>query len=856
MNTDLWLRAKTILGEVADLAPDERAARIAAASDGDADLRAEVERLLALDDEAGLYFGALQGALNPEDAAPGQIGVYRIVGEIGRGGMGAVYLGERCDGQFEQRVAIKVVHDGIGGRLIARFREERRILAQLEHPGIAYLVDGGSLPDGRPYFVMEHVEGESITAYADRKRLDVEARLALFREVCAAVAYAHRNLVIHRDLKPGNVMVEEDDQGQPSIKLLDFGIARIIEEGIAGKAIDDDGQPGKREPGAAGARAALPAQALTEHGDRLLTPLYAAPEQILGHPATTAVDIYALGVLLHELLTGARPFAAAASTRQEMERAILETDPPPPSQAAAMADPGTAAHRKSTPRQLARRLHGDLDSIVLKALRKQPERRYAFAAQLSEDINRHLTGRAVTARRGTWRYRTHLFVRRYRWGVAATTVVVLAALSMAALHVSRITHERDLARAATAKAEAVSELLIGMFNSADPAQARGQEVTVREVMDRAATELEGKLSEQPALLAEMDHIIGGVYMHLGEYEPANNLLRRALELRRQLHGPRHLDVSESLHSLAVLAWAQGRHGDAETMLRDVLARRLQAMGPDDLEVARVRNDLAAVLRRTGKLGECEALYRQAIATRRAQLGDDHPDLLSSLNNLAVLLNDLGRVEEAEALYREVIASRRRAFGPIHPKVANTMGSLAESLRARGRFDESEALSREVLAMRLALYDDTHPLVALSMNALGGALRGQKRYDEAEVSYRKALAIRRKAFGNEHQLTASSLNNLGNLYRDKGEPARAEPLYREAIAIYRTKMGDDHPWTATGIKNLGEMFLQMGDNASAQAQFSEALRIRELVYGDAHPLVAETRTLLESARAAQQVSDAR
>ena len=862
MHTDLWLRAKTILGDIVDLAPHERAARIATASNGDTDLQAEVERLLALDDEAGSYFGALQGALNPGDAAPEQIGVYRIVDEIGRGGMGAVYLGERCDGQFEQRVAIKVVHDGIGGRLIARFREERRILAQLEHPGIAYLVDGGSLPDGRPYFVMEHVEGESITTYADRRRLDVTARLALFREVCAAVAYAHRNLVIHRDLKPGNVMVEEDDQGQPSIKLLDFGIARIIEEGIGGKGVGaSDGQQDGTEPGAVGIRAplaaqALTVQALTEHGDRLLTPLYAAPEQILGHPATTAVDIYALGVLLHELLTGTRPFADAASTRQEMERAILETDPPPPGQLARGVDPDTAARRKSTPRQLARRLHGDLDSIVLKALRKQPERRYAAATQLSEDIKRHLDGRAVSARRGTWRYRTRLFLRRYRWGVAATAVVALAALSMATLHVSRITHERDRAQAATAKAEAVSELLIGMFDSADPAQARGKEVTVREVMDRAAAELEDKLSGQPALLAEMDHIIGGVYAQLGEYEPADSLLRRSLELRRQLHGQRHPDVSESLHSLAVLAWIEGRHDDAEAMLRDVLARRLQAQGPDDLEVARARNDLAAVLRRTGRLEECETLYRQAIAVRRAQLGDDHPDVASSRNNLAVLLDDLGQSEAAEALYREVIASRRRSFGPIHPKVANTMGSLAESLRARERFDESEALSREVLAMRLALYDDTHPLVALSMNALGGALRGQERYDEAEELYRKALAIRREAFGDEHQLTASSLNNLGNLYRDKGEPARAEPLYREAIAIYRTKMGNDHPWTATGIKNLGKLLLQMSDYAGAQAQFSEALRIRQLVYGDAHPLVAEVRTLLGNARAGQQVSDAR
>lgn len=860
MNTDLWPRAKAILGDLAGVAPDQRAAGITAACGGDAALQAEVERLLALDREADSYFGGLQDALGRnEAAAPDQVGVYRIVREIGRGGMGTVFLGERCDGQFEQRVAIKVVRDGVGGRLLARFREERRILAQLEHPGIAYLLDGGSLPDGRPYFVMEHVQGESVTAYADRKRLDVPSRLALFRAICAAVAHAHRNLVVHRDLKPGNVMVEEDDQGQPSIKLLDFGIARIIEDGI-----DDDGpEPGGHlarpaSPHASVAAHALPGQdghapaerGLTDHGDRLLTPLYAAPEQIRGQKATTAVDIYALGVLLHELLTGTRPFAAAAASRQAMERAILETPPPAPSQVARELDAGTAGARACDPRQLARRLRGDLDSIVLKALRKRPEQRYASVAQLSDDVKRHLRGMAVTARRGSWPYRSRLFLRRHRWGVGVATAALLAGLSLAVLHVSRITHERDLARAETAKAEAVSALLIDMFDSADPAQARGEQVTVREILDLASARLEDELAGQPAVKAEMNHIMGGVYARLGEYDTAAGLLRSALELRRQLHGPRHPEVAESLQSLAVLAWMRGRYDRAETLLRDVLDQRLEFLGPDHLRVAAVRNDLAAVLRRQGELDECETLYRQAIAVRRAQLGEDHPDVVSSRNNLAVLLGEQGRFEAAEALYRDVIASRRRTLGPLHPDTANTMGNLAHLLRKQQRFREAEALSREVLAIRLQLYGEGHPRVGLTMNALGGALRGQGRYDEAEAFYRKALAIRREVFGERHQLVASSLNNLANLYRDRGNPAPAEPLYRQAIAIYREEVGEDHAWTATSIKNLGELLLEMDDAVAAEAQFREALRIREQVYSDGHWSIAEARSLLGTALARQ------
>lgn len=855
MKAERWLRAKEILGELDGVAREQHASRIAAACGGDSDLQSEVERLLALDGEAGAWFGGLQDALGrPEMATPERIGAYRIVREIGRGGMGAVFLGERCDGQFEQRVAIKVVRDGIGGRLIARFRDERRILAQLEHPGIAYLLDGGSLPDGRPYFVMEHVEGESITAYCDRKRLDIAARLGLFRDVCAAVAYAHRNLVVHRDLKPGNVMVEEDDQGQPSIKLLDFGIARIVEAGID----DGDVQPDKPRDG--GTHASVAAHGLLEHGltqhdERLLTPLYAAPEQLRGEPATTAVDTYALGVLLHELLTGARPFADAAATREQMERAILEDTPPPPSQVARDVDDSVAALRAADPAQLARRLHGDLDSIVQKTLRKQPERRYASVDQLSDDIQRHLHGIAVTARGTTWTYRTGLLLRRHRWGVAATAVALLAGLSLAALHVSRITHERDLATAEAAKAEEVAALLIGMFESADPAQARGEDVTVRAVLDRASARLDDGLSNQPAVQAEMKHIMGGIYAHLGEYDTAADLLQRGLALRRQLHGPRHPDVAESLQSLAVLEWMRGRYDRAEALLRDALAQHLEQPEPDQLKVAGVRNNLAAVLRRQGGFDEAESLYRQAIATRRAQLGDDHPDLLSSQHNLALLLNVQGSDEEAEALFRNVLASRRKTLGPIHPQIANTTDSLASVLRDEERFAEAESLLRETLAMRLALYDDNHPLVADTMNALGGALRGQQRYDEAETFYRKALAIRREVFGDGHQFIASSLNNLANLHRDRDNYAAAEPLYREAIGIYRDEVGAEHAWTATSIKSLGELYMKMGDAEAAEARFREALRVREKVHSPGHWQISEARSLLGASLTQQGRFDA-
>lgn len=388
MNDKHWLRAKELLADLLVMPVDERAAWMTQVCASDPELRAELERLLALDAEAKRYFAGLEGTLPDDDMAPSQIGVYRIVGEIGHGGMGTVYLGQRNDGQFEQSVAIKVVNDSVGGNMLARFRDERRILAQLKHPGIAYLLDGGSLADGRPYFIMEYIQGTQITVYADHERLGVPARLGLFRDVCAAVAYAHRNLVIHRDLKPGNVMVQEDDQGHASIKLLDFGIARIIQEGR------DDETNQHRQPRASDpAPLVHPAMTITERsptecGERMLTPRYAAPEQIRGEPTTTAADVYALGLLLHELLTGTHPFGDTVSSSDEMQRAILEGSPALPSLTASRMTAQATTLRSSTPRRLAQRLRGDLDAIVLKAIHKDPERRYASVGQLADDVRR------------------------------------------------------------------------------------------------------------------------------------------------------------------------------------------------------------------------------------------------------------------------------------------------------------------------------------------------------------------------------------------------------------------------------------------------------------------------------------
>lgn len=855
-DAERWLRAKEILGALDELAPGQRAARIAADCGDDAGLKAEVERLLALDAEAGPYFAGLRDALGQgELAQPEQIGVYRIIREIGHGGMGTVYLGQRNDGQFKQDVAIKVVRHGVGGNLLARFRDERRILAQLKHPGIAYLLDGGSLADGRPYFIMEYVQGESITAHADHRRLDVRARLELFRDVCAAVAHAHRSLVIHRDLKPANVMVQEDDEGHATVKLLDFGIARIIAEELGDDA-DVDGH------GLAGGAVTRPlpaadatARTATEHGERLLTPRYAAPEQIRGEPATLASDVYALGLLLHELLAGTHPFGAAVSTPEDMQRAILEDAPIPPSLTAGRVDAAVAALRDTTPGKLARRLHGDLDSIVLKAIQRDPEQRYASVGQLADDIRRHIEGDVVTARHGTATYRAGVFLRRHRRGVAVATLVLVAAVASAAWHVNNITHERDLARIEATKARQVTGLLVSMLESADPAQARGEEVAVREVLEQASGRMQTELADQPDVRAKMDAIIGTVYTSLGKYDEAETSLTRALELQRDLHGPDHPETLETMQAMAQLALRRGKNENAETLLRDVLARRREQPDPDPMLVASAQNDLAVALQRMGKHDESEALHRAALATASTTPGAAPEALMSARNSLAVLLVGKGEFDEAEKYYRLALAQQRELVGPVHPSLANTLHNLGVLMSKRQRFTEAEPLLRESLAMTRKLYDDNHPKVAVSMGQLATMLTKQKRYDEAEPLLDQALAMRRATLEPGHPHIAVNINNLANLYREQGDYVRAEPLYREAIAITRESAGAEHPWTSGMTGNLGTMYLRAGNANAAEEAFREALRIRQKNLAGDHWKVADMQSQLGAALAAQGQLDA-
>ncbi len=569
METGRLRRVNEILLATLEHEPPKRGAFLDRVCKGDEQVRCEVESLLAVDpelvDRLDCPVADLHGP--PAVVVEGKrIGPYRVVRELGRGGMGAVFLAARADGEYDRQVAVKVLKRGLDtAEIVHRFRTERQILANLGHPYIAELYEGGTTEDHRLYFVMEHIEGEPIDRYCDARRGTIRQRIELFRKVCSAVQFAHQSLVVHRDLKPGNILVTAD--GEP--KLLDFGVAKLLD-------------PETGEPVTA-----------TAAGLRLMTPEYASPEQVRGEPITTTSDVYSLGVMLYELLTGHRPHRLKAWQAEEVKRVICEQEPEKPSTAVSRVEEVRAEAgaivtltpeavsrvRGEEPRRLRRLLSGDLDSIVLRALRKEPQYRYASVEQLSKDLRRHLEGRPVRARKGTFAYRTGKLLRRRGKELAAAA----AALLLAGVAVDRESQQRHTA-CERDRAQRISGFLVELFKVSDPSEARGNSVTAREILDRSAARIEQELEKDPELRAALMTTIGEIYGNLGLYSEATQLLETALAQRQQLHGETHLEVAETLDVLVGLLYQkgelegaealdQGDYDGAESFIREALEKK-------------------------------------------------------------------------------------------------------------------------------------------------------------------------------------------------------------------------------------------------------------------------------------------
>jgi len=811
MDRERWSRIEELFQAAADLPRDNRARFLDQHCSDDPDLREEVESLLAADESPDPdYHAAISEAARQvvEDKAPAgigdRVGAYRILRKLGEGGMGAVFLGERADQQFEGLAAIKLLRSAAAhAQTVERFRAERQILADLNHPFIARLLDGGAGSDGSPYVVMEYVDGTPLDEWCDSRDLDLRGRIEIFRKVCDAVHYAHRKLIVHRDLKPANILVSDD--GSP--KLLDFGIAKILGEE---------------------ARSAV----VTGPLGRVMTPNFASPEQVLGQPVGTASDVYALGVLLYGLLAGQPPYDVAEQTPAETQRLVCEDDPPPPSKRAEGA--------------LRKKIAGELDDIVMTALDKDPERRYVSAERLSADLYRWLTGRPVTATRQTWSYRALKFVRRNRAGVAAAGAFVLLlgayALSMAVL-ADRLEIERDTARRERDKAEQTSGFLADIFRISDPGETRGNRVTAREILDWGAQKAERELSDQPELQAEVFDTVGVVYRNLGLYEQAERYLTSALELRQGLLPERHPDLAESLNHLAKALHDQGRYDEAERLYQASLESSRALAPQGDAAVAQNLNDLAMLRRDQGDYQAAEASAREALAMRQSVFGGERPEVSAAMHNLGTVLYRRGDYEEAERLFREALDLDRRLRGELHPDVAGGLASLGALLRQTDRGEEAESSFAKAIEITRELYGDRHTAVADGLRNLAEIHRTQGRLDEARNNLEEALNLDQQLFGDEHPNVAADLSLLGLLLQQRGDDPGAESRFREALEMRRSLLPESSPTVANSLLQLGSVLTNTGRPGEAQPLLEEALQVFTAALPDDHWQIAETRSIL-------------
>ena len=821
-----WSRLETLLDQALELPMDRRSTLLDRVGRDDPALRERVEQLLAADAAAGdflndgadawLRSGPLPPAGNADEGALDvgtRVGPYRVVQELGRGGMGIVYRAERADGEFVQVVALKLVRRGFDSDdTTVRFRRERQILAELDHPSIARLLDGGLHTDGRPYFAMELVEGEPITTYCDARRLTIDARVRLFCRVCDAVQYANGRLIVHRDLKPANIFVTATGD----LKLLDFGIAKLLTD-------DDASEPTE----------------LTRTGQRRLTPAYAAPEQLRGERVSTATDVYALGLILFELLTARRPFASAGSGR---DRTAAETEPPRPSDMAILRDHDNAksideiAHARGlAPRALAARLTGDLDAIVVKALRREPQHRYIGAGSLADDLDRFLQGRPVAARPEGRRYRAGKFMRRHRVGIAVAVSLVLSLLGGLAATAWQ-------ARAKTLeaqKAEAVTAFLISIFQGADPLQAAGRDITLRQVLDEGAGRVQRDLATQPAVQGELLTVLAGIYGELGIIERAAPLTDEAFAIHERLYGADSPLVATNLRQKAKLALARGDADTADRFARQALEGHRRGYGNLHQDLAEDLDILLMAARQRGRLPDAIAAAEESLRIRRAIYGDGHLLVADSMNNLAVVRREQGRYEESAALYLQTIDLRRRLLGNEHPLVALTVHNFATLQLARGELEPAAASSQEALEHVRRSYGEDHQLTLSARNTLASIDLLLGRYDAAEAGFRSVLDSWARTQGPDHPNAVGTLANLGRTYRERGDPARAEEILRDADERWHRRMGAAHPTGALIRRQLGGTLADRGRYDDAARLLREVLDRMRAAYGTSHPDVAET-----------------
>jgi serine/threonine-protein kinase len=825
--------AAELFKRAVDRPEEHRSAFLDEACGDDAELRYDVESLLKFNDCGDHFletpiieiaFGSFPHTPVKPDQ---QIGNYKVVSHIGSGGMGEVYLAH--DAKLNRRVALKLVRFGMAGEETARrFLREAQILASLNHPNIAQLYGAEITRDGFSFLVMEYVEGVRIDKYCDDNYLSIRDRLEMFRRVCGAVHYAHQRLIIHRDIKPANILITKE--GEP--KLLDFGIAKLLDP----------------ETSMAFERTMTFAAAMT--------PEYASPEQVRGEPMTTASDVYSLGVLLYELLTGQRPYRIKNRSPAEIARAITEQEPVRPSTAIARAG-GSSKSQISNPKIL----RGDLDNIVLKAMRKEPQRRYASVAQFSEDILRHLQGRTVIAHKDTMGYRTRKFVARHKAAIGVATLIVLslvaglvatlweATLARDQARIAR--QERDHARTETAKAQRINQFLQEMIGYSagttpgSPPRPKGRDATVIDMLDDASKRVEMELTDQPEVKAEMLSTIGTTYVVLANYSAARRFLREAYDLNLKLYGPQGRATATVMYRLANLSYLTGDYAAAESWIRHALPVYRREATKADFEVwllPAIVSDAAFIMRSRGQLGEAEALWRECLSYAPRLDAKHRASAENPKTFLAQLYMDRGDVKRAESMASEATQGLRAQGNPF--ALAESLIDLGNVRRFQRRFSEAESLIDEGTKLFAKSQGEDHPNVAFGLTSLATAHYYEGRYDLAEQEARKALAIAEKSSKASHTYARAS-GMLGRVLSTTGRAREAEPLLREALAVLEPRVPRQSNPMATMLGNLGDCLAAQTRYAEAEPLLNESYTILKAVHVHESPVLDEARQRLVS-----------
>jgi serine/threonine protein kinase/tetratricopeptide (TPR) repeat protein len=799
-DTHRWLKISAHLDHALDLSPVERDAWLKELSRTDPESAAEVASLLA-DHRQLRAQGFLDSSpLTVDDASLSGviIGAYTLISRIGAGGMGSVWLGRRSDGRYEGQVAIKLLNAALVGRGgEERFRREGVILGRLGHPHIASLIDAGVSNTGQPYLVLELVKGEHIDAYCDERRLSIERRIRLFLEVLSAVSHAHANLIVHRDLKPSNVLVNQAG----AVKLLDFSIAKLMEDTGVSRLTQDSGTA--------------------------LTPRYAAPEQVAGEPITIGTDVYSLGVLLYELLSGQHPYGAAVNTSREFTRAIVDQEPLPISVALLKAPAESrslvAAQRATTPDRLVRALARDLETILHKSLKKSPGERYGSVAEMADDLRRYLDDQPIAARPDTVRYRTAKFVRRHRHSLAAVTAVIIAMVSIVTFYTMQVMAERDRARLQAEKASRVSELLTSVVTSVDPyrdpdAATEGVPApSATALLDTLATRIADELGEQPEVQAEMLTVVGRTYERLGRIDKALPLLERALTIGRRSFALPDARVAQTLNDLGVLQRRLGNFDASAPLLTESLAMRRALVTGDDKDVAVTLSEYGRVLRDLGRLDEAERATRDALAMRMNLFGDEHRETATNKSDLGQLLMERGELAEAERLFRENLATTERVLGVEHPNAAASKNFVGNVLAAKGDLAAAAQLQREALLVRRRIFGASNPESAFAVLSLAGTLEMQGRHQDAESLLSDAYAIVISALGADHSRVVNMAVDLARVRIARGQAADVEAMLRRALEMRQRTYPAGH-W------RIAEAQALLGASLASQHRNDEALTL--------------------------------